>query len=154
LSTYTPEAGFVYSHGTLAQVAAMRVHQYLDWRNTPFIFNRFLVLFLLGLWAYRVELIPRLRHRRRLLLLLFAAALACALLSGFFAEAIPRWWPATSGGLTWRNLQFWSLQPVFRWICEDLLTWSNAAAYAILLLFLISFPSWAARLKPLAAVGR
>jgi uncharacterized protein len=155
ISFYSPQEESIYAHGTIAQIATVRVHQYLNLGNSPFIFNRFLVLFLLGLWAYRVDLIARLRGRRRFLLFLLAAAALCAVFGGFFYQALPRWWPTdTSGIVAWRDLRFWSPRPIIRWMSEDLLTWGNAAAYAIALLLLMSFPFWARLLRPLAAVGR
>jgi uncharacterized protein len=155
ISFYSPQVESIYAHGTLAQIATVRVHQYLNLGNSPFIFNRFLVLFLLGLWAYRVDLIGRLGCRRRLLLLLLASAVLCTVFSGFLYQALPRWWPADGAGdVTWRDLRFWSPQPIVRWMSEDLLTWANAAVYAIALLLLMSFPFWAKLLKPLASVGR
>ena len=117
--------------------------------------TRFLVLFLLGMWAYRVDLIGRVGCRRRFLFFCLRLS-SCALSSVvFFYQAFPRWWPAdSSGDVTWRDLRFWSPQPIVRWMSEDLLTWGNAAVYAIALLLLMSFSFWAELLKPLASVGR
>jgi len=125
-----PEVDWIYAHGSFSGIVAEGARSYVNWycRWFPLIWPSFLALFVLGLWAVRVDLFKRLMAKRTRLLGVLAGATAVTLAG----RALP---------------------PVGPWV-RDLVIWSNAAAYAAALALVVSTPAGARRLTPLAAVGR
>src|SRR5262249_26003026 len=117
---------------------------------------RFLGLFVLGLWAVRVDMVARLTRRRTYILWASFGALMCFAGLRYVDLNLRQWWPGPpiSSVPTWRELDFWSPRGVVRQLIHDSTHWTNAAAYALALTLGMSFFAVAKRLQPLAAVGR
>ena len=156
-SSRVPDVAQIYAHGTYAQIATLRVHQYLTYYAGYLArgFDSFLTLFVLGLWAERIGLASNLsgyisRIRRALWI-----ALLCAAAGFFIRESLERWWPLSAAPFTsWFDPRFWSIRFVLQNSAHTLFYWGTAAAYAAALTLLAQRPRWARRLAPLAAVGR
>ncbi len=152
------QVDWIYAHGAFMQIVAEGARGYLFWYRRWFliIFPSFLTLFLLGLWAVRVDLVKRLMARRSRLLRVLAGAVAGTLLGWYVERHLDAWWPLAKSGLTLGEAVFSlrALRPLVGSAARDLMTWSNAAAYAATLALLVSIPACARRLAPLAAVGR
>ena len=129
---------WVYTHGTWPQTVAQGTKQflYMFWRWSLFTFPSFLALFILGLWALKVDLINRLIHRRTFVLWSLFGALIC--------------WAAAQSLLMKINPPRSSIL----FCLDDATTWANSAVYALIFALLTSFPVIAKRLQPLAALGR
>ena len=150
--------GPVFGHGSFLQIVRQVERDYLYWyRRWPlFVFPSFLSLFLLGLWAVRVDLLKRLIARRTALAWILVAAIAGTLLGGYLVVHLPRWWPLPKSSAILGSPLFY-LRPwreVLFGLAERLQVWSNASVYAAALALLVSIPAGAKRLQPLAAVGR
>lgn len=119
--------------------------------------GRFLALFLLGLWAMRVDLIARLTSRRVYVARALLGTLLCWAALQYLQYNVYHWWTIPSAGpvATWRELRFW-WPP--RWdvlsFFDAATTWVNATVYALLFALAMSFPAAKKRLRPLAALGR
>ena len=119
--------------------------------------SHFLALFLMGLYAVRVDLVSRLTRRRRYILWALIGALVFWAGFQFLEINLPRWWPAQqqSSPAAWNELRHW-WPP--RFIVQSFLglstVYANAAVYALIFTFAMSFPAAARRLQPLAALGR
>lgn len=125
----------------------------------------FLALFILGLWAVRVDLIARLTRRRSTILWTLVGAGLCWAGFVYVNSHLPVWWPPPSrpsspGRLpgvprTLLNPMFWWWPRVFVnniiWRGSE---WSSAAVYALTFAFVMSYRSAAKRLERLAALGR
>ena len=140
---------WVYSKGSLIQIAAMGRESYFYWyrRWAPMILPPFLSLFLLGLCAAKNNLLQRLAGDRRRLLRICGRAALATLMSYALVSVIYRVWP--------------DKQPVTNpvhqsvyWVVNTLPAWFGAATYASALAVLATFPAIARWLVPLAAVGR
>jgi uncharacterized protein len=148
----------IYAHGSLTQIIAEGARGYLFWyRRWPLsTFPPFLALFLLGLWAVRLDLVKRLMESRKALVWVLAAAVGGSLISVYVTGHFPKWWPPLKSRPRLNDVLFHAsgLRPIVLGLIRRLGTWSNACAYAAVLALLVSFPSCARRLEPLAAVGR
>jgi uncharacterized protein len=129
---------WIYSHGTWRQIVTQGAKQFLfmTWRWSLFTYPSFLALFILGLWAWRVDLIGRLTRRRASILSSLLGALICWAAAQYLTLKIR---PARSS--------------IFVFL-DDATTWANSAVYALTFALLMSFPAVAKRLQPLAALGR
>ena len=153
-----PDIARIYASGTYAQIATLRVHQYVAWYTRwavmGWVWNG-LTLFVLGLWAERIGLASNLcghisRIRRALWI-----ALGCAAAGFLILNSLGRWWPRPAVPVTsWLDPRFWSIRTVVQDDARRLFYWGIAAAYAAALTLLLQRPGWAKRLAPLAAVGR
>jgi uncharacterized protein len=158
-----PEANWdaanqIYEHGTFCQIVSQNRHDYLFWykRWAIFVFPSFLALFLLGLWAVRIDLLKRLTARRSRLVWALALALAATIAGAYLNAHLERWWPAAKSQPTVWEAAFSAraLRPIVGRSVYDLWVWSNAALYATILALVVSTRAGARRLAPLAAVGR
>jgi len=131
-------ATWVYSHGTWPQTVTEGAKQFLFmfWRWSLFTDPSFLALFILGLWALKVDLITRLTRRRAFVLYGLSGALVCWAAAQYLVLKIN---PSRSSIL---------------FFLDDAATWANSAVYALAFALLMSFPVVAKRLQPLAALGR
>ena len=78
----------IYTQGDLAQIVAQNARNYLwYYRNWLFVFlPEFLTLFLLGMWAVRVNLLQRLIARRRLLVWILLGSVAVRIVGVLFTN--------------------------------------------------------------------
>jgi len=143
---------WVYSHGSIVQIAAMGREGYFYWytRWAPFVLPSFLSLFLLGLYAAKGSLLQRLAGCRQELVRICATAAVGTLLAFGLIALLERLWPEPGSQQALGN-------PIRRsvfWVVGHFPTWSGAATLAAGLAVLATFPRIATRLTPLAAVGR
>ena len=150
----------VYAHGTWTQVVALGPRKYSGWLVRELLLggtSRFLALFLLGLWAVRVDLLARLTRRRTNIAWALVGAVVGWVGLQYALLHTSYWWPAppVSAVATWRNLRFWwPPRGVVISFLDHVATWSNSATYALVFALAMSFAAAAKRLQPLAAVGR
>lgn len=148
------------AHGTWAQAVALGDRQYWGWLVRSLLLGgtaSFLALFILGLWAVRVDLIPRLTSRRAAIVWAIVGAVVCWAGLGYLDNQLSVWWPArpVASAPTWHELRFWwpPFGAVFSFL-DHAATWANAAVYALLIALMLSYSAVAKRLRPLAALGR
>jgi uncharacterized protein len=152
------QVNWIYMHGSFIQIMTRGALDYLFWyRRWPlFVFPAFLTLFVLGLWAVRVDLVKRLMARRSRLLWVLVVALLGALLGAYVMTHLGKWWPPPKSQPTLGEFVF-SLRALRFTIAQTawhLLAWGNAVVYATAMALLVSVPAGARLLAPLAAVGR
>lgn len=151
-------ANWIYAHGAFPQIAVQGMRDYLFHyrRFSLFIFPPFLTLFVLGLWAVRVDLVKRLMTRRRSLLWVLGATAAGALLGTYWLMHLPERASLVQSPPNLVNAlsseRF--LHSLAIRLADALATWGSAAAYATVLALLVTVPACARRLEPLAAAGR
>ena len=148
-------ANWIYGHGTYAQIASQRVHDFADWWGRWGLTTYFAVLamFLVGVWAIRSGFARRVfsdpRTTRRFLAGCIAVALigyAIELFGARYLFAARRTEPTTTSVmLSWRPFVFKALD----WSVEAM-----GLAYAALLLLAFQTKRGARLLAPLAATGR
>jgi uncharacterized protein len=152
------QVNWIYMHGSFTQIMTRGALDYLFWyRRWPlFVFPAFLTLFVLGLWAVRVDLVKRLMARRSRLLWVLGGALAGALLGAYLMTHLGKWWPPPKSRPTLGDFVFSlrALRPAVAQTAWLLLAWGNAVVYATVFALLVSVPAGARLLGPLAAVGR
>ena len=100
----------VYAHGTWAQSIAVGAQQYAGWFVRYLLLegiNSFLALFLLGLWAVRVDLITRLTSRKVYIIGALLSAAVCWAGFRYGQLHLDQWWsaPQVTLGLGWRKLR-------------------------------------------------
>ncbi len=148
-------ANWIYGHGTYAQIAAQRVHQFGDWWGRWGLVTYFAVLamFLAGVWAIRSGFARRVFSEPRTTRRFFAACVVVALI-GYAVEVFGRgfFFPRQTAEpttmtvmLSWRRFLFHALD----WSVE-----AGGLAYAALLLLAFQTRRGARLLAPLAATGR
>jgi uncharacterized protein len=153
------QALWAYAHGTWPQAVAYGASQFSAWlvRYVFYGASSFLALFILGLWAVRVDLVTRLTHRRIYILWSLLAALVCWGGFQYLQLHMPHWWPATQLNpvANWRQIRFWwpPRGIVFRSV-DHFTTWASSAVYALMFAGALSFPAGAKCLEPLATLGR
>ena len=152
------QINWIYMHGTFTQIVSRGALDYLFWyRRWPlFVFPAFVTLFVLGLWAVRVDLVKRLMARRSRLLWVLVAAVAGTLIGAYVQTNLGKWWPPPKSPPTLGEVAF-SLRALRLTIAQTawhLFAWSNTVVYAAALALLVSVPAGARLLAPLAAVGR
>ena len=150
------EANWIYANGTWPQIFLQNIRQYLWWhgRWPLFIYPSFLALFMLGLCAMRLDLLPRLARNRAALWWTLVGTVICWGAASLALAAMPRWSPLSPPSEKWNDALFWiPHDTAFRSIVA-LATWANSATYALLFAVALSFPAGARRLQPLAALGR
>jgi uncharacterized protein len=152
------DIAWIYAHGTLAQIMLQGARDYLFHyqRWSLLLFPPFLTLFLLGMWAVRVNLLQRLMARRRLLVWILVGTVCGAIVTPYLLNQLLHFWPGPRGRPTLREALFsWrAFRGVVLGSVSWLPEWSNTAAYAAGLALLATFVGWNRRLQPLAAVGR
>ena len=131
-----------YAHGTWAQAVAQGTAQYWGGLYRTLLLggsSSFLALFILGLWAARVDLVARLTRRRSTILIALLFAAVCW--AGFqcVLGKVPFWWPPLGVAFTF---------------FDHATTWASSAVYALLFALAMSYDGIARRLQPLAALGR
>jgi len=147
-----------YAHGTWAQSVAHGTAQFLGWLYRSLLLGgtaRFLALFILGLWALRVDLVARLTRRRSTILYALLAAVVCWAGFQYVERMMFQWFPRPASPANWHQLRFW-WPPVgiaFKF-SGDAATWASSAVYALLFTLAMSYQGAAKRLQPLAALGR
>ena len=154
------QARQAYAHGTWAQAVAAGWRQYFGWLVRDLVLGgstSFLGLFILGLWAVRVDVITRLTRRRAYIVRAFVGAMLCWAALQYMQLKIDHWLaiPPMGPVATWRELRFWwpPWGLIIHFIAEST-TWANSAVYALLFALALSFPAAEKRLRPLAALGR
>src|SRR5262245_61616133 len=154
----TQQVNAIYAHGTFTQIMAMGARGYVFWyRRWPLaVFPPFLALFLLGLAAVRVNLLERLIGARRHLIRILAASIVATVVLGYLNAHLPNWWPQAKTPPTLLDALFQvrTFRPMVTTTIWHLMTWSTSCMYAAATALLVSIPTWARRLQPLAAVGR
>lgn len=152
------EAVWIYGHGTWGQIVVTGARQYLFWlgRFPLFIYPSFLALFVLGLWAIRVDLHGRLTRRPELMLWALAGALLVWGASQYVQINIAHWWPAglANQAPDWHVVRFWSARHTVLRLLSLFATWGNACVYALILALAISVRRLSRVLQPLADLGR
>ena len=148
-------ANWIYGHGSYAQIAHQRVHDFADWWGRwglPTYFS-VLVMFLAGVWAIRSGFARRVfsdpATTRRFLAICVVVALvgyAIDVFGGKFFFPPQTVEPTTTTVmLSWRR---------FVWHALDWSTEASGLAYAALLLLVFQTVRGARLLAPLAATGR
>ena len=148
-------ANWIYGHGTYAQIARQRVHDFADWWGRWGLVTYFSVLamFLVGVWAIRSGFARRVFSEPRTTRRFLAGCVVVALI-GYGAEMFgpkilfPSRGPeptTTSVMLNWRLFVLHALD----WSVE-----AGGLAYAALLLLAFQTKRGARLLAPLAATGR
>ena len=156
----TRQATEAAAHGTWAQAIVQGARQYWGWLERWLVGRgaaSFLALFLLGLWAVRVDLIARLTRRRITIVWALLGALVCWAGLQYADIHLGDWWPAAQSASPpdWRELRFWwPPRGILFSFVGDIATWANAAVYALVFTLLTSYATGAKRLRPLAALGR
>jgi uncharacterized protein len=141
---------WVYSNGSLIQSAAMGRESFLYWyrRWAPLVLPPFVGLFLLGLCAAKHDLLRRIAGRRQDLLRWFGGAAVATLICSVVIGRVYQAWPAPKPPIT--N----PLRDSVMWVLGSLAPALGGATYAAGLAALATIPAIAARLAPLAAIGR
>jgi uncharacterized protein len=144
---------WVYGHGTWSQIVVTGARQYLDWlgRFPLFVYPSFLALFVLGLWAIRVDLFARLTRRRDWMVWVLVGALLVWGVSQYARVNIAHWWQA---GLADQGSNWHPARDAVLGLLDILTTWGNSSAYLLIIALAISVPRLARALQPLAALGR
>ena len=149
-----------YAHGTWARAVAAGSRQFFGSLVRSLVLGgsaSFLGLFILGLWAVRVDMITRLTRRRAYIVWASLGALMCWAGLQYVHLNLGHWWPAprVSSVATWRELRFWwPPRGIVIHFIDESTTWTNAAVYALPFALAMSFSAVANRLQPLAALGR
>jgi uncharacterized protein len=148
--------GWVYGHGTLAQIHAERVLRYADWfgRWGLTTYMSILAMFLVGVWAVRSGFLQRVVTDARLTRKVALVSAIVALI-GYASEVFgPKILPSSAtfpaSALDWR-LWFPS-EPIYSVI--GLATEATAVLYAALMLLAFRTSLGKRVLAPLAAAGR
>lgn len=148
------------AHGTWAQAVLLGARQYSGWLVRSLLLGgtaSFLALFILGLWAVRVDLIARLTSRRAAIAWAIVGTLVCWAGLAYVDSRLSDWLPAPPAASipTWHELRFWwpPLGAVFSFL-NHAATWANAAVYALFVALMLSNSEMARHLRPLAALGR
>jgi uncharacterized protein len=148
-------ANWIYGHGTYAQIAQQRVHDFADWWGRWGMVTYFAVLamFLAGVWAIRSGFAARLFADRRTTLRFLAACVLVALV-GYAMEVY-----GASYLFSGRRVEPTTRSVMLNWrpFVVHALDWSVEAlglAYAALLLLVFQTRQGARLLAPLAATGR
>jgi uncharacterized protein len=148
--------GWIYSHGTLAQIHAERVMRYADWfgRWGLTTYVSILAMFLVGGWAVRSGFLQRVvsdaRLTRKVALVSAVVALIGYASEVFGAKILPSSATFPTTALDWR-LWFPS-EPIYSVI--GLATEATAVLYGALLLLAFQTTVGKRVLAPLAAAGR
>ena len=147
-----------YAHGGWAEAIAHGNAQFWGWLYRSLVLGgtaSFLALFLLGLWAVRVDLIARLTRRRGYIAWTLVGAVASWAGLQYVDNNMFEWWPRPSSPAEWHELRFWwPPRGVVLNFFSSATTWANSAVYALVFALAMSFPVAAKRLQPLAALGR
>ena len=148
----------VYEHGSFAQIIAEGRRAYLYWylRWPPIVFPPFLSLFLLGMWAVRVDLLKRVTARRGTIARVLMISLATSVAGVILLVLLRDKWPQPQLRVSPADAMFYvrSLRLTAFRAGANLTIWCGSVVYAAALALMISYPTGARRLQPLAAVGR
>jgi uncharacterized protein len=142
---------WVYTHGSIVQVAAMGREGYLFWyrRWAPFVLPPFLSLFLLGLCTAKTKLLERLSTDRPRLIRISLWAAASVFAGYALLRGTAYLWPGEGAKAAANPLR----QSVF-WVLNHGPIWSGALMYASALAAVAANPATVSRLRPLAAIGQ
>ena len=147
-----------YAHGTWAQAVAHGTVQFWKSSYRALLLGgtaSFVALFLLGLWAARVDLIARLTRRRSHIAWALLGAAVCWGGLQYLENQMFHWFPRPTSPPTWHEMRFWwpPVGVLFSFL-NHTTTWANSAVYALLFALALSYEPFAKRLQPLAALGR
>jgi uncharacterized protein len=148
----------VHMHGTWVQSVAQGIIQFLGSLSRSLLLGgsaSFLALFILGLWAVRVDLIDRLTRCRSTILLTLAMAAVCWAGCQYIANQMFHWWPRPNLRPNWHELLFWwPPMGIVSNFFSHAATWATSAVYALVFVLANSYRGAAKGLQPLAALGR